>query len=173
MARSAESMAKGNEDRDRRFQRFIDAFTKTNRFNYSCAQAGVGCTAVRHWLKTIPRYVEAFEHARESYAEAIQEEVHRRAVKGVVHLKSVDKEGDEHFDTLYSDSLLAMEAKRVKPEYREGGAGGQAAGGLANGRIPSIFILPAVIDFDKFHEDLARQQDELQRTARLDVPTDD
>jgi len=68
-----------------------------------------------NWLKSDPDYAEAVEIAKHVYADTLEEEMHRRAVKGVT--KGIYYRG-QMIDTEqeYSDTLLIVALKGARPE---------------------------------------------------------
>ena len=92
----------------------------TNGFNFQAAAKSIGRDpkAVRRHLKTDEWFAEAFEEAKAEMRDAARAEIVRRAIDGVernVYFQGVLLETVRD----YSDSLLALMAKAILPEYRE------------------------------------------------------
>ena len=100
-------------------KKFLDAYSMTGNISYSCEQAGVErSTHYNVWMRD-PKYVKAFEDAREKAGDRIEAEILRRAY-GVE--KPLHYQGKLTGDTVieYSDLLLIFLAKAVRPEkFRE------------------------------------------------------
>jgi len=85
----------------------------------SSEQAGIHWTSHYHWLKHDPKYVEAFDAAREVAADRFEEEIYRRGFVG--YDKPVTYRGKitDHYKE-YSDVLAIFALKALRPgKYRE------------------------------------------------------
>lgn len=133
---------------------WLTAYAKTLNFTNSCLVSKIHPSVVRGWLKIYPDFKEEFEIARELYADSIRAELHRRAVKGVTQLHSVSKDGIEHFHTVYSDALLALEAKRVDPSYRE-----KSEIDIKDDRKRGVLVVPADMSPEEFKAMLDKKRD--------------
>ena len=98
---------------------FLAAFCQTGLIVKSSEQAGIHWTSHYHWLKHDPKYVEAFDAAREVAADRFEEEIYRRGFVG--YDKPVTYRGKitDHYKE-YSDVLAIFALKGLRPgKYRE------------------------------------------------------
>lgn len=111
--------------------RVLRGLAETGYVAQACAEAGVGRRTAQEWCAADPAFKAAWDDALAAYAEALEAEADRRAVRGID--KPVHYQG-KRIDTLkdYSDSLLVFRLKALKPDtYRERppGAAPAAPGG--------------------------------------------
>ncbi len=102
-------------------RRFLYKFARTGRIQHSAAAVGVTSQTVANHRKSDPEFEEAFQEALAHYRDCIQEAVYKLAVEGIKEPIMGGQFKDEvvAHRTIYATNLLAMEAKRVNPEYRE------------------------------------------------------
>lgn len=103
-------------------QRFLDHYAKHGRVGQAATAAGVVLMTVLKHRKSDPTFQLAYEEAQQQYADHIQEQVYKQAVEGVVVepiMGGKDRDIVVGERRQYSPNLLALEAKRVNPEYRE------------------------------------------------------
>lgn len=99
-------------------KRFLEAFARVGVVAYACRTAKVGRATVYEWRERYPAFVEAMDAALAVAIELMEEEVHRRAVRGT--LSPVYYKGDVVGQVReYSDTLLMFLVKRHKAEYRD------------------------------------------------------
>ena len=98
---------------------FLEAYSSCGSLRLAAKAAHVARCNHYRWLKCDPKYAEAFEVARESAGQALEDEARRRAVEGV--REPVYYEGDVcGHRQRYSDNLLMFLLKGINPEkYRE------------------------------------------------------
>lgn len=122
--------------------RFLAMMRETGRIFHAAKAAGVSVSYIYGRRKIDDELDEQIEEALGHYRDAIEEEIHRRAIEGVVEKKYhqgmpvLDYELDENgqiildenerpkikgqaFVRRYSDSLLTIHARRHIPEYNE------------------------------------------------------
>ncbi len=106
---------------DIRKAKFLEHYALSGQLTNSAAKVGVS----RYWIYCCRKKDKAFalavEEAKLIYCDILEEEIHRRAVKGVKTPIIGGRNRDEVVVWVqkYSDSLLALKAKRHIPEYRE------------------------------------------------------
>jgi hypothetical protein len=102
-------------------QVFLDHFRRHGRQHQAAEAAGVSPNCVRDHLENDPDFYEAYQSARDEYKDHIQEQVYRLAVEGVDKPIIGGEFKDEivAYEKVFFPNLLAMEAKRVNPEYRD------------------------------------------------------
>ena len=98
---------------------FLDAYRASGVLLHACRQVGVHHKTVNEARATDPEFLAAFEDAREEAVAAMEVELRRRAVDGV--LKPVYQGGQHVGDVReHSDQLLMFALKAARPEvYRE------------------------------------------------------
>lgn len=98
---------------------FLEAYAKEGNIMAAARRAGVGRRSHYNWLKSDPEYPLAFHDAEEDYADSMEAEADRRARDG--YDKPVFYKGEECGKVReYSDSLLALRLKSLRPEkYRD------------------------------------------------------
>jgi len=100
-------------------QAFLEAFACGGSIRLAAESAKVSRRNHCRWLKCDPKYAEAFEVARESACQALEDEARRRAVEGVREPVYYEGEVCGHRQR-YSDVLLMFLLKGANPEkYRE------------------------------------------------------
>jgi len=128
-------------DEDAR-NRFLEAMRETGRIYHAAKAAGVSSSYIYDRRKIDEEFEAQFDEALGQYRDKVEQEVHRRAVEGVIEKKyhqglpildyELDEQGqpilDEHdrpkiagqaFVRRYSDTLLLAHARRHIPEYNE------------------------------------------------------
>jgi hypothetical protein len=104
---------------------FLAVFSRTGSLSQAAKAAGVHRRTHYNWLKSDPAYAKAFEQAKLVTGDALEDEAMRRAVKGVKREvlykgKPVMVNGEPYYETRYSDRLLILLLKAMRPEkYRE------------------------------------------------------
>lgn len=99
----------------------LDMFAKTGRLTDAAMVAGVSGTTVRSHLEQDPDFAQAWEAARQEYADYVTGLIEERAFKGVDEPIIGGKFRDQvvAHKKVFSDSLAIMHAKRYVEEYRE------------------------------------------------------
>lgn len=98
---------------------FLAAFAETGNLSVSAAAAKVHRSMHYAWLAKDPDYREAFEQARETAADRLEQEARRRAIEGT---ERPVYQGGKLVGTVreYSDTLLIFLLKGVRPDvYRD------------------------------------------------------
>jgi hypothetical protein len=116
--------------RDQALELFLKKFAATGRFWESARECGVSGHAIKKWAEKHPAFKLALEEAQELFADSLERAAHVRAVDGT--------DGGSR-RRMYSDKLLEMMLKKVRPEYRDSkvdvkvgaGAGVLVVGGMA------------------------------------------
>lgn len=99
--------------------KFLEGFLKCGTKSGACRRADVSASTVATWLEHDPEFAEAFTAVREEYIERLEEEVDRRAFRGVRKNRWFR---DQHIEEYreYSDLLAMFRLKALRPEvYRE------------------------------------------------------
>jgi hypothetical protein len=102
-------------------QVFLEAFARFGRVMQAAQAAGVSYNTVYKHIENDPGFKEAFEEARQIYKDHIREAVYELAINGVDEPIIGGEFKDEivGYKKIMFPNLLAMEAKRVDPDYRE------------------------------------------------------
>jgi len=96
---------------------FLEHFAKHGRAKHAATAAGVCSKTITTTKKHDPEFAEAYEEAYAAYRDHMIEEVYKRGVLG--YQKPIYQKGElVGYETIYSDTALMAEAKRVVPEYR-------------------------------------------------------
>lgn len=145
-----------------RKQQYLDLFRSHERFGgrkYLCGEAvGVSASTVDYHIKNDPEFAQAFEDARQCWIdEHLVTALLQRAVTGVEKPLLGGRFKDEvvAYERVYSDSLLALELRARRPEYRDAKEAAMAASGTGG-----VLIVPGapetVSDWQNAFGDLAR-----------------
>lgn len=124
--------------------RFLEHVAKTGRLTHAAAVAGVCPQTVGEHRKNDPEFAQAVDIAKAMYAD----DVHALLTKLANGVK-VPIFGGEFKDEIvgykmeYATNLVAMEAKRVNPEYRERSEIDIKGGGLGGALVVPAGITPA------------------------------
>lgn len=103
-----------------RMASFIEAVGLHGRSLKAAKAVGVPYSLLWIWKARYPEFAEAWEAAKVAGLEAVEDELHRRAVEGIERPLTWRGERTGHFVTEYSDRLLEFELKALDPErYRE------------------------------------------------------
>jgi len=109
---------------------FLEAFACGGSIRLAAEAAKVSRRNHCRWLKSDPKYAEAFEVARESAGQALEDEARRRAVEGVREPVYYEGEVCGHRQR-YSDNLLMFLLKGANPEkYRDRSEVAHQGGGV-------------------------------------------
>jgi hypothetical protein len=106
---------------------FLIAFAEQGTITHSALAAGVSRTLIYEWIRSDPAFADAFEEAKEAFADLLEREARRRAVDGVEeyvlhHGKVVrDPETGAYLKRrTYSDRLMELMLRAKRPaEYRD------------------------------------------------------
>lgn len=103
---------------------FLDVLAKTGNVSFSAQAAGYTTTIFLHKTRREDEdFAEAWDQALQAAGDVVEAEAYRRAIEGV--LEPNYYKGDVvGYTPKYSDTLLLAILKKLKPEYREGGRGG-------------------------------------------------
>jgi hypothetical protein len=136
---------------------FLEAFSQFGTIAGVSRLANVGRRTHYDWIQQDAAYNEAFSEATEQYADAVRDEVRRRAIEGylepVIYQGAIakDERGRPLMLRKFSDRLLELLAKAKCPEFREKhevagvGAGSIAihvVTGVPQPNVPSSGIAP-------------------------------
>jgi hypothetical protein len=99
---------------------FLEALATHGTITKAAAVASIHRSTHYAWLDD-PEYAKAFEDAQQTFADAIRDEVRRRAIDGwdepVFHARN--PAGEVPVVRRHSDRLLELLAKAMCPEFRE------------------------------------------------------
>lgn len=100
---------------------FLDFIAEHGRVMDACKAAGVSSSTVRKHVDTDPEFAEAYDHAKQEYADYVTSVVERRAMEGTKEPIMGGRFKDEivGHKIVYETPLTIMHAKRYVPEYRE------------------------------------------------------
>jgi hypothetical protein len=97
---------------------FLSAYRETASVTEAVKAAKISRRLHYYWLDTSPAYLQAFQRARTETGDVFEDEATRRAVVGT--LEPVFYQGRPcGAIRRYSDFLLALRLRALKPEYRE------------------------------------------------------
>lgn len=104
--------------RDKAFEVFLKAYSRTGRKHDSAEMAGVSCRSIQKWRDEFPEFEEAFQSAHGKWADLLKSEVFRRAVDGweePVYYKG------EMVGTIrkYDSNLLMFLMKQADSSFKE------------------------------------------------------
>ena len=99
----------------------LDMFSKTGRVTDAAMVAGVSTSTVKRHLERDSEFAQAWEIARQEYADYVTGLIEERAFKGIEEPIIGGKFRDQvvAHKRVFSDSLAMMHAKRYVGEYRE------------------------------------------------------
>lgn len=100
-------------------KRWLEAYAKVGVIAYACRTAKVGRQTVYDWIERYPDFVAAMREAEQVAVELMEDEVHRRAVRGTLSPVYYRGEVVGHVRE-FSDTLLMFYLKARRPDvYRE------------------------------------------------------
>lgn len=139
--------------------RFLEVFAETGRITHAAAAAGVTAATVRRHFKKDQAFMEASEEAKGDYRDTIMEAVYMHAVEGVEEdvLGGQFKDRVVTTKRVWDTRLLAIEAKRVNPEYRETGVSVNVNLG--------VLVVPAKMSIDEWEANV-------NKTREIDAGSD-
>lgn len=99
----------------------LDMFAKTGRVTDAAMVAGVTTSTIKNHLERDPDFAQAWEIARQEYADYVTSLIEERAFKGIEEPIIGGKFRDQvvAHKRVFSDSLAMMHAKRYVEEYRD------------------------------------------------------
>lgn len=106
---------------DDRKEVFLNHFRQRNRLGEAAKAAGVTGATVRKHLENDPDFFEAFEEARLDYKDQFMDHVQNLMLEGIREPIFGGQFKDEEVGqkVTYPTNLIAMEMRRVEPEYKE------------------------------------------------------
>lgn len=106
---------------DERMVIFLQVYAATGRMKHAAIAADVGETTVKDHRKKDPEFDLACKEALAEYRDRVQEQAYKLAVEGWEEPIFGGKFKDQQVGVKmnYATNILAMELKRVNPEYRE------------------------------------------------------
>lgn len=134
---------------------FLAHFAQTGLMGASAQAAGVAHQTVRGHLELDPDFNEAYLEAKELYKKRILDHARTLILDGVDEPIIGGQFKDEvvAYKKVYPTNLIAMEMRKVDPDYKERQEIDLKAGG-------GVLVAPA----DKSPEDWIREQEELNKT---------
>lgn len=101
--------------------KFLEIFAETGLQNKAARAVGVHPRTIRKHLDNDDEFAAAYEEAEGLYRDKIVEAVHEQAVTGVMEPVLGGKFRDQivTHTRKFTPGILALEAKRVEPGYRE------------------------------------------------------
>ncbi len=101
--------------------RFLDHFAENGRMTHAAQAAGVGYNTIKNHLEKDPEFEDAFLQAKRAYRDRVAETAYRIAVEGYEEPIVGGKEKDQivAYKQVYATNILAMELRRVDPDYKE------------------------------------------------------
>jgi hypothetical protein len=114
---------------------FLAAYVKCARIGLAATAAKVNRKSHHGWMRENEAYRRAFQQAQEEIGSLVEDALVTRAVYGTKELvlhqgEPVEVNGRLLYRTAYSDSLLMLLIRKLKPEYR-GRVGIEHAGELS------------------------------------------
>ena len=145
-------------DRDK--QTFLKHYAMHGRIGHAAAAAGVTSRTIAAHRKADPEFDEACHLARDAWKERVEMTAEKVAILGVDRPIMGGKYKDEivAYEKVYDTKILAMELKRVNPEYREK----SELSVNVNAGVLAIPVLPT----HATAEEALAQWDQQQRTER-------
>ena len=96
-------------------RRFLRNFAEFGIIHKACEVSGLSASSVSNLRKRDPDFLAAFQRARESAADKLESEAHRRAVEG--YDRPIFQKGEQvGVERVYSDRLLEIMLRANKPE---------------------------------------------------------
>jgi hypothetical protein len=103
---------------------FLAAYVKCARIGLAATAAKVNRESHRGWMRENEAYRRALQEEQEEIGSLVEDALVTRAVYGTKQLvlhqgEPVEVNGRLLYRTAYSDSLLTLLIRKLKPEYRE------------------------------------------------------
>lgn len=100
---------------------FIAEFAMHNRFMHACEAAGVSFRTVKAHIENDPEFAELVEEAKEFYKSRVLKHAQRLMLEGMSEPILGGKFKDEVVGEkiIYPIQLIAMEMKKVDPDYKD------------------------------------------------------
>lgn len=99
-------------------ERYLTHLAKTGRKGDSCAAANVCYQTIADHREKNPEFAKLADRAYQQYCAKVESEITRRAIEGVE--RPIYQQGElVGFETVYSDKLLELHAKRHIREYTD------------------------------------------------------
>ena len=100
---------------------YLEHLSKFGRMGHAAAAASVSPETVRKHQKSDPEFMDAHMEALEAYRETVRQAMFERGVTGwlIPIFGGQYKDQVVGYERQYDSRILAMEAKRVDPEYRD------------------------------------------------------
>lgn len=137
---------------DTRRTLYLEALASSGRKYYAAALVGVSCITVNRHIAADTDFAACVEEALEAYKDKVRQVIQRRALEGdlvpVIGRVGRDKDGIIAYTRKFSDNLLAMEAKRIDPEYREKA---QVDVTVKHSGVLVVAAAPSTLDWESQH----------------------
>lgn len=150
--------------------KFLKHLAQTGQITLASRMAGYDTTQwIYRLIQKDAEFAKAFEEAKHAAGDLLHDEVIRRGLHGID--KAVLYKGDVvHYEKEYSDSLLAMALKAVRPEFRDnisvsGQIGVAVTGALSVAVIPQT--APKLDDWERAALENLQDQKLLAPTQEL------
>jgi hypothetical protein len=103
---------------------FLAAYVRCARIGLAAQTAKVNRKSHHGWIRESEAYRQAFQQAQEEIGSLVEDALVTRAVYGTKELvlhqgEPVEVKGRLLYRIEYSDSLLALLIRKLKPEYRD------------------------------------------------------
>lgn len=102
-------------------ERFLQGYAEHGRMHDGAVAAGVTYSCVKNHLDNDPEFMQAFLEAKQAYRDRFLRHVQKMMFEGVEEPIIGGQFKDEvvAYKRVYPTNLIAMEMRRVEPEYKE------------------------------------------------------
>jgi hypothetical protein len=144
---------------------FLEHFSQNGMMMAGATAAGVTYSAVKNHLDNDPEFMEAFLEAKQAYRDLIMSHAKRLILEGVEEPIIGGQFKDQVVATkiVYPTNLIAMEMRRVEPEYKERSEVDIKGGG-------GVLVVPAGQTPQEWIEEQRRLNEQREPPGREGLP---
>lgn len=142
---------------DRAKEIFLEKYAECGLMYVSARAAGVTTQTVRGHIENDPVFADAFEEAKAAYRDIVMAHAYKLSIEGVDEPIIGGQWKDEvvAYKKVYATNILAMEMRRVNPDYKD------RADVNLSGNVGGVLVVPARLSVEEWTKAAAEYRDQM------------
>ncbi|HNQ98351.1 MAG TPA: hypothetical protein PKN52_00045 [Trueperaceae bacterium] len=142
---------------DRAKNIFLEKYAECGLMYVSARAAGVTPPTVTSHVENDPDFAAAFQDAKDAYRDRVMAHAYKLSIEGVEEPIIGGKDKDEvvAYKKVYATNILAMEMRRVNPDYKD------RADVNLSGNVGGVLVVPARLSVEEWTKAAAEYRDQM------------